>query len=125
MGGNKYDEVKDKVVGGVKEIAGKVTNNESLELKGKLQKGVGKAREVAGDVVHEMEDVKDKVVGGVKEVTGKYTDNRGLEIKGKIQRMKVRNPRTNKIIFGVGAAAGLFLAAAVIRKNREKAETEE
>lgn len=125
MGGNRFEEVKNKVVGGVKEIAGKVSNNESLELRGKLQKGAGKAREVAEDIVGEIEDVKDKVVGGVKEVTGKYTNNRGLEIKGKIQRMKVRNPRTNKIIFGVGAAAGLFLVAAVIRKNREKAELEE
>lgn len=36
MSENKLKEMKDKVVGSVKEATGKVTDNEELELKGKL-----------------------------------------------------------------------------------------
>lgn len=65
MSENKLKEIKDKVVGSVKEATGKVTDNEELELKGKLQKGVGKAREVAGDVADKAKDVKDDVLDTV------------------------------------------------------------
>ena len=77
---NKLKEMKDKLVGSVKEVAGKVTDNEELELKGKLQKGVGKAREVAGDVADKAEGVKDDALASV---------NRKLdETKEKIERKK-------------------------------------
>ena len=54
MSDNKIKEMKDKVVGKVKEETGKLTGNEELEIEGKIQQGVGKAREV-------VEDVKDNV----------------------------------------------------------------
>ena len=118
MSENRFDEVKDKVVGEVKETAGKVFDDEGLELKGKVQKGLGKAREVAGDVAHEMEDVKDRVVGGVKEAAGKLTDDQGLELKGKLQKGKAKSPHTNKIIGGLGALAGIYAIKRLFRKNK-------
>ena len=33
----KFDHIKNKFAGGIKEVAGKVTGNEQLELKGKIQ----------------------------------------------------------------------------------------
>jgi uncharacterized protein YjbJ (UPF0337 family) len=62
MSDNKFKEVKDKVVGGAKEAVGKVTDNEKLEIEGKLQKGVGKARGVVNDVADEAKDAKDELV---------------------------------------------------------------
>ncbi|NLC42030.1 MAG: CsbD family protein [Erysipelothrix sp.] len=68
MSDNKFKEIKDKVVGKVKEETGKLTDNEELELKGKIQQGIGKAREVAEDV---KDDVLDKVNDVVDDITGK------------------------------------------------------
>lgn len=57
MSDNKVKELKDKVVGSVKEGAGKLTDNEELELKGKLQKETGKLR---GKVNDAKDAAKDK-----------------------------------------------------------------
>lgn len=90
MGDNKFKEIKDKVVGSAKEVVGKVTDNEKLEVEGKLQKGVGKVREVANDAATDASEVakaaKDKLVGGAKEIVGKATGNDDLEFEGKIQK---------------------------------------
>lgn len=118
MNENKFEEVKDKVVGSVKETTGKVIDNDEMELKGKLQKGLGKARELAGDVVDEMDDVKDKVIGTVKEVTGKFTDDEGLELKGKLQKDKATSPNTNKILGGIGALAGLYALKSMFKRRK-------
>lgn len=63
----KVESTKDKLVGGVKETVGKVTNNEELELKGKMQskKGdlEGKATE-AGDKAH---DLKENIAGNIND----------------------------------------------------------
>ena len=107
MNDNTYQEMKDKVVGSAKEVTGKVLDDEEMELKGKIQKGIGKAREMAGDVVREVEDVKDKVLGSVRETTGKITDDKDLELRGKIQKGKATSPYTNKIIGGLGVLLGL------------------
>lgn len=120
MSENKMNEMKDKIAGSVKEAAGKVTDNEELEMKGKLQKGLGKAREVAGDVVDEMEDVKDTVFGTVKEYTGKYTDDEALELKGQFQKNKAKSEMTNKIICGAGALAGVLLIKGVAKRKRRR-----
>jgi uncharacterized protein YjbJ (UPF0337 family) len=58
MGINK-DQVEGRVKeakGTIKEVAGKLVGNESLEAKGKIQKNVGKVQAKFGDV---KEDVKD------------------------------------------------------------------
>ena len=41
----KIEATKDKLVGGVKEKVGKVTGNEKLELKGKIQHKKGELEE--------------------------------------------------------------------------------
>lgn len=58
MGINK-DQVKGRVQeakGAVKEVAGKLVGNEKLEVKGKVEKTLGKAQATFGDV---KKDVKD------------------------------------------------------------------
>lgn len=60
MGINK-DQVKgrtEEAKGKVKEVTGDLVGNEELEIKGKIQKNLGKAQAKAGDV---KKDVKDRV----------------------------------------------------------------
>ncbi|MEA3642292.1 MAG: CsbD family protein [Lamprobacter sp.] len=47
-----YEEAK----GAVKEATGKMTGNEELELKGKIQKEAGKVQAGVGDVEQEVKD---------------------------------------------------------------------
>ena len=51
----------DKVVGAVKDAAGKVTGNEKLQAEGKAQKVEGSAREATGDVKDAGRNVADAV----------------------------------------------------------------
>jgi uncharacterized protein YjbJ (UPF0337 family) len=51
---NKVENVKDKVVGKIKETAGKVTDNQEIELKGKLQYQ-------KGDLKEKLDQVKDNI----------------------------------------------------------------
>lgn len=53
MSEDKMKDIKDKVVGGVKEATGKVVNDEKLEEKGRLQKGRGKAHGISEDVAQQ------------------------------------------------------------------------
>jgi uncharacterized protein YjbJ (UPF0337 family) len=46
----KSENAKDKIIGEVKETAGKVTGNEELELKGKIQSSKSDSKEKAGEV---------------------------------------------------------------------------
>lgn len=56
---------KDKVVGEAKEAIGKVTNNEELELKGKVQS-------TKADIKKKSRDIKENVAGKVNDtVDGK------------------------------------------------------
>jgi len=61
---NKLENAKDKIVGEVKEAAGKVTGNEELELKGKIQSSKSDIKEKAGEVkegiTEKINDVIDK-----------------------------------------------------------------
>ena len=117
MNGNKMKEVKDKVSGSVIEAAGKVTDDRVMEYKGKLLKGRGKARQVAGNVTDEMEVVKNRVVGSVKEVTGKLTNDEVLQLRGKLQKSNRNDQMTNMILMGIGVAAGLYLIKTLISNN--------
>lgn len=58
---------KNEVVGKVNEAKGKVTGDDSEELKGKLQQGFGKikdkAEELADDVADKVNDVIDDIKG--------------------------------------------------------------
>jgi uncharacterized protein YjbJ (UPF0337 family) len=60
MSTNK-DQVKGRVKeseGSIKEIAGKLVGNETLEAKGKVQKTLGQAQAKFGDVKQDMKDSK-------------------------------------------------------------------
>lgn len=118
MSENKYEEVKDKVVGEVKETTGEVFDDEKLELEGGLQKGMGKARELAGDVMDELEDVKDTVLGSVKERAGKYTDNEELVRKGKEQSAQADSPYTKTILTGLGFLVGASLLKSLFSRKK-------
>ena len=60
---------KNKLVGEVKEVIGKVTNNEELELKGKLQSSTS-------DVKEKAEEVKENVAGKINEAIDKNEDGK-------------------------------------------------
>lgn len=87
MGENKLKAMKDKVVGSVKEATGKVTDNEELELKGKLQQGVGKAREAADDISDKVRDTKDDVVGSIN----KKIDETEVELERKKRERELKD----------------------------------
>lgn len=65
---DKLMNVKDKIVGEVKEVVGKATGNEELELKGKVQSSVSdlktkseKAKEDLSEKINDiLDDKKDK-----------------------------------------------------------------
>jgi uncharacterized protein YjbJ (UPF0337 family) len=55
------DQVKGRVKeaeGKIKEVAGKLVGNETLQLKGKIQKTLGEAQAKFGDVKQDMKDSK-------------------------------------------------------------------
>ena len=58
----KLKNAKDKVVGEVKEATGKVTGNDELELKGKIQSSKADVKKKAGEIKENIaENVNDKV----------------------------------------------------------------
>jgi uncharacterized protein YjbJ (UPF0337 family) len=69
---DKIINTKDKIVGEVKEAIGKVTGNEELELKGKLQSTKAdfkeKVAEIKDGIVNKVNDVYDSVVDDDKKV---------------------------------------------------------
>ena len=68
-------EAKNKVVGNIKEAAGKVSGDRDLEARGKGQKTVGKVQEGGR-----------KVGGTIKEAIGKVTDSPTKTTKGRARR---------------------------------------
>jgi uncharacterized protein YjbJ (UPF0337 family) len=57
---NNLINTKDKIQGKIKEVAGEITGNEQLELKGKLQMAKAEISEKM-DLKNMADDVKDKV----------------------------------------------------------------
>ena len=56
-----FDSIKDKVVGKVKETAGKVTNDEKLEAKGKAQAMKGEAEDKVDKAKHDVSKKTDNL----------------------------------------------------------------
>jgi len=52
----KLENAKDKIIGEVKEAAGKVTGNKELELKGKIQSSKSDLKEKAGQIKESIEE---------------------------------------------------------------------
>ena len=113
----KAKEFKEKTIGQVEEILGKMTDNKPLEVKGKVRKGMGKAYEAAGDSYQKTEEIKDTVVGTVKEQVGKLTHNPMLAAEGKIQKEAADKKRVKKIIGGLSVLALTFVLFYAIREE--------
>ena len=65
----KLENAKDKIVGEVKEAAGKVTGNEELELKGKIQSSKSDIKKKAGEV-------KEGIAENINDVVDKEKENK-------------------------------------------------
>ncbi len=60
----------DKVMGTVKESAGKMTGDNELEAKGKAQKAAGNVKDAASNAVDHVKNAADKVI----DHHGKHTE---------------------------------------------------
>ena len=65
---DRMENSKDRVVGSVKESAGKILDLEKLELAGKLQT-------MKGEIGDKLEDFKDEVYGKANELLDKVRGN--------------------------------------------------
>lgn len=88
--------LKDRIVGNIKDAAGAVSGDRSLEKEGEAQAAYGNARQENNDVVgdgrgghgtvsEEAGAVKDRVVGNVKDAVGYVTGDEKLQEEGKAQ----------------------------------------
>lgn len=62
---DNLENAKDKVVGELKEGAGKVTDNEQLELEGKMQSA-------KADVKQKGEEIKEGIAGKINDTLDKH-----------------------------------------------------
>lgn len=62
----KLDHAKEKVAGGVKEASGKITGNEQLELKGKMQSSKADFKKDM-DIGDRIEDAKESIAKNVNQ----------------------------------------------------------
>lgn len=71
---DKLGIMKDKVAGGVKENVGKVINNETLELKGKIQsaKSDMKRKLSEDNVEDKVDDIKEDIAGKINDMIDKH-----------------------------------------------------
>lgn len=60
----KIENAKDKIVGEVKEATGKVTGNQEMELKGKIQSSKADVKKKAGEI-------KEGIAEKIKDITDK------------------------------------------------------
>ncbi|SHJ19952.1 CsbD family protein [Parasporobacterium paucivorans] len=60
---------KEKIIGEVKEAVGKVTGNEELELKGKIQSSKSDLKEKVGDI-------KEGIAEKINDIIDKKKDNK-------------------------------------------------
>ncbi len=67
----KIEATKDKLVGGVKESVGKVTGNEKLELKGKIQNKKGELEEKATEIVDQVEKTTENIAKNINDAIDK------------------------------------------------------
>jgi uncharacterized protein YjbJ (UPF0337 family) len=69
----KMERAKDKFSGKVKETTGKITGNEQLELKGKIQSKRADLKEDL-DVSEKIEDIKEDIAGKINDGIDKAED---------------------------------------------------
>jgi uncharacterized protein YjbJ (UPF0337 family) len=66
---SKVENAKDKIIGEVKEAVGKVTGNEELELKGKIQS-------TKGDIGNKVNEIKEGIAGKINDIVDKKKDDK-------------------------------------------------
>ncbi len=66
---NKFDSVKDKVMGRTKENVGKAAGSEETELKGKIQSQRGEFKE-------KLNGVKEKIAKKINDATDEKDENK-------------------------------------------------
>lgn len=64
---DKMENAKDKIVGEIKETTGKISGNEQLELKGKIQSSKADFEKKI-DIKHTVNDVKENLAGKVNDM---------------------------------------------------------
>ena len=67
---NKLDNAKDKIEGTINETAGKITGNQQLELKGKLQNKKADLEKIT-DIKHEVNKAKENIAGKINDMMDK------------------------------------------------------
>jgi uncharacterized protein YjbJ (UPF0337 family) len=79
--------VGQEIKGKVKEETGDLLDDDRMEVEGKAEKHVGRARQ---DMAQPMENARGaarEVKGNVKEGLGRATGNRDLEAEGRVERV--------------------------------------
>ncbi|MGB4437723.1 MAG: CsbD family protein [Sedimentibacter sp.] len=67
---NKIKNAKDKISGEVKEVIGKITNNEQLELEGKIQSAASDLKEKT-NIANKVNDIKEGFAGKINDIIDK------------------------------------------------------
>ena len=73
-----FDHAKNKVAGEIKQVTGKITGNEQLELKGKMQSSKADLKKDL-DILDKVEDIKEDIAKGI---------NHTLENRNKAKKHK-------------------------------------
>jgi len=65
----KVENAKDKIAGKIKEVVGKATDNEQLELKGKIQSS-------KPDLKEKSEELKENIAGKINDFIDKKKEHK-------------------------------------------------
>jgi uncharacterized protein YjbJ (UPF0337 family) len=82
---DKISVAKDKIVGGVKEVVGKASGNQELELKGKIQSFKADINETT-NIGDRVEEIKESVAGMINDSIDKLKDNKKKNNPGKTNK---------------------------------------
>lgn len=67
---NDFDHTKNKIAGEIKEAAGKITGNEQLELKGKIQSTKADLKKNV-NIADRIEDIKENIAENINNMLDK------------------------------------------------------
>ena len=70
---DKFDNAKDKLSGEAKEAAGKITGNEQLELKGKIQSSKADLKK---KMEHKVDETKEHIAGKINDKIDEMEDKK-------------------------------------------------
>jgi len=71
---NKIKNAKDKISGEVKEAIGKITDNEQLELQGKIQSATSDLKEKT-NIPNNVNKIKENFAGKINDIIDKNKNN--------------------------------------------------